>query len=155
MRRLIARVTYWMANVNRLTGWRMSRFNRFVYAKSGGRVGGRVAGAQVVLLTTTGRVTGRPFTVPVASSEDGDDLLVGAFAGGLPTDPQWIRNLRAHPRAVVQLKGETFDVVAHELDADERDSVVRALSAEVPIVAIYERESTRRIPMMRLIRLRG
>src|SRR5687767_3766999 len=97
----------------------MSRINRFFYRLTRGRLGGWVPGAPVVLLTTTGRRTGLPRTVPLAAVTVDGDVVVGTGAAGSRTDPQWFLNLVARPQAIVESKGERFDVLADVLDSDE------------------------------------
>src|SRR5260221_3527874 len=59
---------------------------------AGGRVLGRMGGHPLLILTTTGRRTGRPVSTPVIGIADGDDYLVVASNGGAPTQPMWVRN---------------------------------------------------------------
>lgn len=153
IRRGLARLWYWGAVLNRLTGWRASRLNRFLYRASRGRVGGWVPGAPVILLTTKGRRSGRFVTVPLAGLRDGNDLIVGAGAGGSPTDPQWYLNLLAEPTGVVQLRGETFSVKARLLRDGERERVVRELVSPVPLLDLHHRRTPREIPIVRLTRI--
>ncbi len=93
--KILAWLAYWGGVLNRLTGWRLSRLNRLIYRLTGGMLGNTTPGARVILLTTTGRKSGRSHTVPVAAWTDGNDLVVGSFAGGSDHDPQWLHNLRA------------------------------------------------------------
>ncbi|MDQ1700928.1 MAG: hypothetical protein QOF57_180, partial [Frankiaceae bacterium] len=78
----------------------MSAAHTWLYAKTGGRVGKhwRIGAAlrkavPVCLLTTTGAKTGRPRTVPLCFMQDGQDVVLVASQGGLPSNPQWYRNL--------------------------------------------------------------
>lgn len=153
VKRVFAWLTYWGAIVNRVTGWRLSRLNRWVYAVTGGRLGDSVHGADLILLTTTGRRTGRQTIVPVVAWRDGDDLIVGAHAGASPVDPQWLRNIRVNGDALVQMKREIFNVRASVLDDDEREHLVARIASDSPLVALHERRSRRRAPMVRLQRV--
>ena len=65
-------------------------------------------GYPLVLLTTTGAVSGRQHTKPVCVREDGDDLVVAGTVGGQPRHPQWYRNLVAHPELTVEYLGESY-----------------------------------------------
>ena len=56
-------------------GWHVT-FTISVYRRTGGRLLGQADGLPVLLLTTTGRRTGRPRTVPVAYALDGGRYLV-------------------------------------------------------------------------------
>ncbi len=71
--------------------------HRGLYSASGGRVGSRIAGMPVLLLTTVGRKTGRRRTVPLTYIEDGDAIVLVASYGGRPHNPAWFDNLVANP----------------------------------------------------------
>lgn len=109
-----------------------------------------VPGATVILLTTTGRRSGKPRTVPVASWAEGDDLIVGGFAGTELKDPAWVGNVRGSSRVSVQVKNQIFEAIAVEMSPDERDAVIARHNAEHPLVGIYVSRAKRPIPMFRL-----
>jgi deazaflavin-dependent oxidoreductase (nitroreductase family) len=80
---------------------------------------GSLVGQHILVLTTTGRRTGRPHTVAVgyAYEPDGDTyLLTAGWQGG--TD--WFRNARANPRVRVQVGERQFDADAEPLALDAR-----------------------------------
>src|SRR5687768_1507934 len=69
------------------TGEPMSDFNQAIideFRANGGKVGGYFAGANMLLLQTTGARTGQPRTNPLAYVTDGDRLVVIASKGGAP-----------------------------------------------------------------------
>ncbi|MHB1969239.1 MAG: nitroreductase/quinone reductase family protein, partial [Acidimicrobiales bacterium] len=84
----------------------LNRFHRCVVRLSGGRLGRRAFGMDVIELHTIGARTGLArttlLTVPV---RDGDTLIVVASKGGDDRDPQWLRNLLARPEVDVTLAG--------------------------------------------------
>ena len=57
----------------------------------------KMGGLRILLLTTTGRRSGQPRTVPLVFFEDGERLVVIASNGGAPTDPLWWENLKKRP----------------------------------------------------------
>ena len=59
------------------------------------RVGKRVAGMPVLLLTTKGRKTGRPRTSPMTYFEEDGAIVLVASYGGRPHNPDWFENLIA------------------------------------------------------------
>jgi deazaflavin-dependent oxidoreductase (nitroreductase family) len=119
--------------------------------RSGGPVDG-MHRERLVLLTTTGRRSGRQRTAPMMSVEVDGDPLVIASAAGAPEHPEWLRNLRADPHAVLETPdGARTDVVAEELGGEERESVWRDLVAAFPFFAEHqERAGERVIPLVRL-----
>src|SRR5437764_8587794 len=81
----------------------LSKVHISVYRWTGGIIGGRIFGNQVLLLTTTGRKTGQPRTTPVAYLTDGDAMIIVGGAAGAEKHPAWWLNLQSHPEAQVQI----------------------------------------------------
>jgi len=119
-----------------------------LYRVSNGRFGGKVRGAPVLLLTTTGRKTGQPRTWPVAYLADGADLIIIASAGGQPRHPAWYLNLRATPQVTVQVGARTQPMVARVTAGDERAQLWARVVRAYPAFAGYERKTTRQIPVV-------
>jgi len=71
-------------------------------------------------LTTTGRKTGEPRTVPllfVTPPAGGHAIAATNF--GRTSHPAWALNLETEPQAVLEVGGEINRVVAREVDAHE------------------------------------
>jgi deazaflavin-dependent oxidoreductase (nitroreductase family) len=133
------------AGHTRLGSWLVShvltRIDRRLYRWSGGRV--LVTGPVVfptLLLTTTGRRSGRPRTVPVLYLRDGERIVIGT-GNTAPGGAQWPRNLSAHPEACVQVGRATLSCRARPATADEMAHYWPALVALYPPYASYERRS--------------
>ena len=124
----------------------------WLYRRSGGRVGGTMKGAPVLLLTTTGRRSGRPWTNPVIYRPDGDGWVVIASNGGRPRHPAWWLNLRATPSATIEMGRETVAVTAAAATGAERDRLWRLMTAAYAGYDGYAAKTTRRIPVVRLRR---
>jgi deazaflavin-dependent oxidoreductase (nitroreductase family) len=125
--------------------------NTWVYRVSGGRLMSRLpTGAPVFLLTTTGRKSGQPRTVPLLYLADGHDFLVVASQGGAPQHPSWFLNLEANPRAEIELGRKRIQVAARRLDEEERAQVWPRFVAVYPPYKEYQRRTARRIPVVRL-----
>src|SRR5262245_64916153 len=73
------------------------KLNVPLYRASGGRIGGRIGRAPVLLLTTTGRRSGEPRTAPVVYLADGENVVVIGSNAGHSRTPAWSLNLKAHP----------------------------------------------------------
>ena len=119
----------------------------FLYRISGGRIGGKMQGADVLLLTTNGRKTGKQRTVPLIYLMDGPAYVLTASAGGT-RNPGWFVNLRATPRAVIQVRDKQFNVVAEVADQEKKRELWARLVATVPFYAKYQQQTTREFPMV-------
>lgn len=117
-----------------------------------GKVGGQFEGANLLLLHTTGAKSGQPRVSPLAYFDiDGRLVIIGSFAGA-PRDPAWVHNLRANPQARVEIGTDAFDVVAHELPADERAALFDKVTDVAPGFAEYQAKTSRVIPLFELSR---
>jgi len=126
----------------------------FLYRSSGGRVATTMGGRKLILLTTTGRKTGQPRTVPVVPLIDGDDLFVMASMAGAPENPAWFGNLQANPSVEVQLGPERYPARATVVEGAARDALWKRITSEMPDFAKYQQKTTRVIPIVRLERTR-
>jgi deazaflavin-dependent oxidoreductase (nitroreductase family) len=111
-----------------------------LWLASRGRLGTRVGGHPVLLLTTTGRRTTRPRTTPVQYVRDGERLIVIASNAGRERAPAWSLNLRDQPACRVQLGPRAFAARAVEARGTERDRLWKAACAVNPA---YERAQAR------------
>lgn len=104
----------------------------------------------VLLLTTTGRRSGRPRTTPLTYFRDGRDLVVIASNGGSDRPPAWSLNLEHDPRARVRIGSATIAVTAATATPEERARLWPTITAVHPGYAAYQRKTTRRIPVLLL-----
>ena len=108
------------------TGLRwIGKLNTPLYRLSGGRVGGKIGRAPVLLLTTTGRKSGEPRTAPVVYLADGDNVVVINTNAGNAKVPAWSLNLKANPDAEVELGREKRKVRARVAEGEERADLWR------------------------------
>jgi F420H(2)-dependent quinone reductase len=119
-----------------------------IYRLTGGKVGGRIGKLPVLLLTTTGRKSGRPRTQPLAYTRVGDGHAVIASKGGAAHDPLWYLNLSANPLAEVTVGRETRRVRARDAHGEERERLWRALADLHPGYDKYAQKTSRRIPVV-------
>jgi F420H(2)-dependent quinone reductase len=96
------------------------KFNVPVYRATGGRIGGKVGRAPVLLLTTTGRKSGQPRTAPVVYLADGDNVVLINTNAGNAKIPAWSLNLKANPQAEVELGRRRHKVRARVAEGEER-----------------------------------
>ncbi len=122
--------------------------HRYVYRLSGGKVGARIANMPVLLLTTTGRRSGRPRTQPLTYTRTNEGYAVIASKGGAAQHPLWYLNLRANPLAEVTIGRETQKVRAREAEGEERERLWRQLADVFSGYDKYAQKTSRRIPVI-------
>jgi deazaflavin-dependent oxidoreductase (nitroreductase family) len=132
------------------TAKRLSSIHTLAYRLTGGRVGRRLVANDMLLLTTRGRKTGHPHTVPLLYLNDGDNLVVIASWGGRPDNPHWYANLVAHPETTVQVRGNRWEVTAESMPAEDREKWWPTIVKANPGYATYQARTERQIPVVRL-----
>jgi deazaflavin-dependent oxidoreductase (nitroreductase family) len=130
----------------------MGRSHRAVYRLSGGRLLGRVAGMPVLLLTTTGRRTGRARTTPLTYFELGDELAIVGSNGGEDSPPRWWLNLQAEPRATITIGRRSEHVTARAATEEEHAQIWPVITATFRAYGDYAGRTTRPIPVVLLAR---
>jgi deazaflavin-dependent oxidoreductase (nitroreductase family) len=129
----------------------MSSTHVFFYKLSGGRIGGRMHKVPVLLLTTTGRKTGRKRTTPLLYARDGNRLVIVASNGGRPLDPSWWRNLKHNPIAMVQLKDVKQTIYARRAIGSEKERLWQMMTSLYPSYDAYQQRTDREIPVVVLM----
>jgi deazaflavin-dependent oxidoreductase (nitroreductase family) len=139
-------------HLSRLTIRALSGLHIGLYRATRGRLGRRLARHDMLLLTTAGRRSGRPHTVPLLYLRIKGELAVIASYGGHASHPDWYRNLLADPEAEVQVNGERFPVIARTAEPAERHRLWALAVAEYPGYAGYQGKTDRLIPVVLLRR---
>jgi deazaflavin-dependent oxidoreductase (nitroreductase family) len=130
----------------------VSALHRVAYRLTRGRLGRNLGPHPILLLTTSGRRSGRPHTVPLLYLRvDGDLAVIASFAGH-PRHPDWYLNLLAEPRARVQLDGAQFAVNSRVATPEERPRLWALALAEYAGYAGYQDRTDRAIPVVLLHR---
>jgi deazaflavin-dependent oxidoreductase (nitroreductase family) len=122
------------------------------FRASQGRVGGPFQGMPILLLHHAGARTGTVRVNPLAYQADGDRFVVFGSKGGSPTNPDWYHNLRANPRATIEVGTETIAVRARVAEGEERERIWSRQKELMPGFAAYEQRTARQIPVIILER---
>jgi len=126
-----------------------SRLHVLVFRTSGGRFGGRFGKtAPVLLLTTTGRKTGKQRTNPVLYLEDDGRYVIVASVGGAPAHPAWYLNLRANPAAAIQVGRRRLAVNAETAGPEEKTRLWAKATEMYPSYDDYQAKTRRKIPVV-------
>jgi deazaflavin-dependent oxidoreductase (nitroreductase family) len=127
----------------------MSRAQTWIFKKSGGRLADKfLRGAEVGILTTTGRKTGEKRDSPLLFLQEGRRIVLVASQGGRATNPMWYLNLKADPKVSFQTKREVLDLVARDATDAERDEYWPKLDAMYADFVNYRSYTDRKIPIV-------
>jgi F420H(2)-dependent quinone reductase len=128
------------------TGLRWTgKLNVPLYRASGGRLGGRIGKAPVLLLTTTGRKSGQQRTAPVVYLADGERMIVIGSNAGNARVPAWALNLKAKPEAAVEVGRRKIPVRARIAEGEERAELWRKSNEQYAGFDDYEARTDRDI----------
>jgi deazaflavin-dependent oxidoreductase (nitroreductase family) len=139
-------------NVNAMHEFNQNLIKEF--RANGGKVlSGPFVKAPLLLLTTTGAKSGKPFTTPLVYTKDGDRIVIIASKGGSPTHPAWFHNLKAHPTVTLEVGQEKFQARATITKDPERQRLFDAQAKVMPNFNEYQKATTRQIPVIALERV--
>jgi F420H(2)-dependent quinone reductase len=125
----------------------MSGINTALYRLTGGKVGGRMGKAPILLLTVAGRKTGKRRTTPLLYGRDGDNFVVIASKGGAPQHPAWYLNLEGQ-EAEILVGRNRQRVRAREAGGEERERLWALMVSLYPAYDSYQTKTERRIPVV-------
>jgi deazaflavin-dependent oxidoreductase (nitroreductase family) len=123
-----------------------------VYRETNGEQGYHWRGTTILLLTTTGRVSGEEHTTPLIHRTDDENWVVVASKGGAPDHPDWYKNVEAKPDATIQVKRERIPVRARTARGDERARLWQLMTEVWPAYDKYQERTDREIPVVVLER---
>jgi deazaflavin-dependent oxidoreductase (nitroreductase family) len=107
-------------------------------------LGSLLSGLPVVMLTTTGKRSGKPRTVPVLGLPTPDGLAVIASNYGQEHHPAWRFNLHSNPACEVTVAGVTRPVRATVAEGDARERIWQEGLRVYPGWSQYERRASHR-----------
>ena len=137
--------------------WRVfnasTRAHVAAFRASGGRVGGTVSGAPVLLLHHVGAKSGTRRVAPLLYLPDGDRVVIVGSKGGYTKHPAWFHNLMANPETEAELPREgRVAVRARRAGPDERAQLWPRLVELYRGYEGYQRSTDREIPVVILDR---
>ena len=132
------------------------RFHATVYRRVGGRgIAGRSLGIDTIVLTTTGRRTGRRrqaalygFRDPARDGQRPPAWVVVPTNGGRRVEPAWWTNLQVEPLGEVQHRGDSWAIRARVADPDEHARLWRHVLDAYPGYDLYRRQAGRPVPLV-------
>lgn len=120
-----------------------------VFRRTNGRIGRSVMGMPAVMITTTGRKTGkRRTTMLTMPLHDDDTVVLVASYGGDSRHPQWFLNLRDNPEVEIVLEGHRRAMRARIASAEEKEQLWPRVVEAYRGYAQYQRRTDRDIPLV-------
>ena len=124
-----------------------------VYQETNGEQGYLWNGVPILLLTTTGRKSGQPRTIPIIFTPYKNSFVIIASKGGSPEHPKWYLNIQDNPNVTVQVKAEVFKAAARTAQSPEREVIWSEALKSWPNFDVYQSRTTRQIPVVVIERL--
>lgn len=124
-------------------------FHRMVYRWSGGRLLGTARGVPILLLTTTGRKSGKRRTVPLVYDQQGESFVVASSNAG-HWEPAWLLNLRDDPHVIVEVGSRRFNGVAEIAEGEQGNAMWAEYERLHPTYPKYRTGRGVDIPMVTL-----
>lgn len=126
----------------------MWKFHKLMWRISGGRLGAKTRGMDVLELVTSGHKSMEPRSVLLFYLDgDGGPMVVGSNSGA-ESDPYWVKNLRAHPRARVVRGKVGLEVKARFLTGVDRSEAYQRFADRYDDYAVYVEMTEREIPVI-------
>jgi F420H(2)-dependent quinone reductase len=119
-----------------------------LYRLTGGKLGGKFMGFNVLLLTTTGRKSGKTRTVPLGRFDRPGGYVIVASNGGQPTHPGWYFNLKNNAQVTIQVLDKVMTATAEVLTGQDRAQAWQQVITTAPQYANYEKQTSREIPLV-------
>lgn len=119
-----------------------------VYKLTGGRIWGSMQGVPCLVLTHTGRKTGKERETPLMYLDNGGDIVIVASRGGSPKNPAWWLNLRDAGQGKIQIKGKSWTVRPRLAEGTEREELWPRLVELYPDYDVYAKRTDREIPVI-------
>lgn len=123
--------------------------HRTVFNASKGRLMGKMIGMPALMLTTTGRKSGKKRQTMLTSPiHDDDRVVIVASWGGDDRNPTWYLNLKQNPDVEVTMGGRTRPMHARIAKDEEREELWRQIASSFKNYAGYQTKTERVIPLV-------
>lgn len=127
-------------------GWVAHHTQRYI--ETAGDEGHDWNGVPCLVLTTTGRRSGRLRRNALIYARDGDHYVVVASHGGADHHPLWYLNLVADPNVTVQVGAAVMPAIAHTATGDEKPELWHVMTRIWPDYVSNQAKTKRDIPVV-------
>lgn len=127
---------------------RIGKLHVRLYRMTGGLIGKRADGLDILLLTTIGRKSGEKRVVPLPYFRDGERFVLIASFGGNDKNPAWFNNLSANPDVEIQVGFQRMKARATVTAGEERERIWKKVTSAYPRYLAYQEKTERQIPVV-------
>lgn len=138
----------WEFMTNSGVGAMFGKLNAAGYKATGGKMFGKMGDAELAILTTIGRKSGKPRTVPLVRGSDGANVVFIASKAGHPTHPLWYLNLVANPEVKILIGDREQTYIARTVDGPDRERLWKLMVAMYADYDNYQKWTDRQIPVV-------
>ena len=132
--------------IKRVIGW-TSKAQAFVFRVTKGRLMNTFLGGPVCMVTMTGAKSGKTRRLPLIHIAHGENKLLVASCGGMPKNPVWYYNIKAHPQIRIMADGEDKLYLARQVSDEEKADLWPVLLSVYPDFDEYQARTDRNIPV--------
>jgi len=126
----------------------ITRLQVAVFRASRGRLmNSFIGGYPVCVVTTRGAKTGKTRRIALIHLPYGDNKLLVASQGGMPKNPVWYYNIKAHPEIQIMVAGEEKNYRARQVSDEEKAALWPHLLSLYPDFDQYQARTDRNIPV--------
>ena len=125
-------------------------FHLFIFRLSNGRLLNKFGNLPCLILTTTGKKTGKKRQTPLIYLTDENSFICVASFGGNTKHPNWYNNLNQNPNVAVIVNRKTYECKASTLQNKSRKLMWSKLTNMYPNYPTYEKMSGRQLPVVKL-----
>ena len=112
-------------------------------------LGGGEGMLTTLLLTTTGRKSGKQLIIPlIYRPTDTGGYCVIASKGGAPSHPAWYLNMEANPHVNLKIANQEVEAVARVVEGEERERLWRLMVDYYAPYTDYQAATERQIPVV-------
>jgi F420H(2)-dependent quinone reductase len=127
---------------------RATQAHAWLVRRTGGRLGGRALGNDILVLRTIGRRSGVPRDAPMFYVPHGDGFAVVASNAASARTPAWWFNLQDHPDADALVRGHSHPVYARAASEQEIEKLWPQLVEIYSGYEHYRSIATRELPVV-------
>lgn len=124
-----------------------SKAQASVFRMSKGRLMKSFLGGPVCLVTMTGAKSGKTRHIPLIHIRHGENKVLVASSGGMPKNPVWYYNLKAHPQIKIMADGQEREYIARQVDDEEKAALWPLLVDTYADFDEYQARTDRNIPV--------